>query len=1368
MSDYADKEQDDPVEKVPEAKRKKGNGARKFKFQYDFEDGLPNEQQELSNNTFDPDHQIQRKAFNDQRPQQQSSLQLKAMVNQSPQAQQALQFKTMMDRSPQATQALQLKERLDNSPRTKEALHTQQMIHNSPRAVAQRNYLGQFGEKPREKKEQQFPSRPVQMKAKTCSFGNGTEQAKDNNQVQFDAGSSAMDTASIHKTAQKGVEGKGGKLPHLGKIQKSFGKHNVTQAQAYTGPKAASAAKNMGAEAYTTRNKVAFAKSNPSLHTTAHEAAHLIQQGSGIKLKGGVGQKGDPYERHADAVADRVVQGKSAESLLNQFSHPGGVHQKASESAVQNQESGNIFTDNVAPVQCMGHRSYLTNNALVQFQDEQMDDLNTLMANNAYYTLSNQSYPGHTIAPRNTQPGTGALYGSANIITAGEHLDLSKNNSHPGTPTNMGHYSSGARWHRTGGLVHDVSRTSKDQAATRMHALNHKLHPALLNNVADNIFLGTATSNTRHRNRVEAQVEATFRPPNQPATQQNTAYEAALAAAIHVNERTNNTPMLYWSNTAFQNAWVNTAVKASELKGAKATSTNYGAGIALKPSDFLASDNQMGVATVANTFGTNYYHAWADYTVTPRYAGYPNYVKANYFYELSQLINNAHADPNVLSGTTAARGASAIETIVSMNTNDARDLIADLPDHDFRAAVLGNTDAAKTANVLGALIGQDRGMATAVMARLPLAILKNFVDRFSLNNKATIVNTLSANNAPNYAAHFITHIKNNDSAGDAETLLQAMIADNRGDATRVMIHLALADIEAIINAATSGANKAKILNTLSEKNAPDYAADILAYLRRNNAGNTATLLMAMIADDTDYATRVMVLLPLNEIKPIMDALNSYADKAKVVNVLSANNAPDYAMNVLVYIRYNNAANAATLLLAMFTNNTEDATHVMTALTLNELKPLHDAINSGADKARLVNVLSANNAAAYAAQYIAYLKGIHAGNTGTLLRGMVTNDGADATRVIILLSLGDMTTAINTLNATNSAAILDALIANNALNYVADLLANWAGTAANNAANALINMQDANRVSAVCLMPAANTATLTSQLSGTNQGALLNLLVTNNKQNYAADLVGYILNNTNVNTAFIPLSNSNNVSRAAVVSRFPMLDFTALYNFLDDPSKITILNILATNGAENYAANVINTLLSLHESATTNLFEQLNIAAQLNIYNLFQQSIRDKLINNGYAESVFADDVPNADLDNVIPNGLPSALHLAGAAPGNLPGSANPSSPNNVAPTNLKIVSKINLPGKALNNLQGNMPNNLPVGGSIPANDQAFNGPSPNETGYRLEKLATFPTWANRAFPTDFTANVKFYAAVYNKTTPYIEYEQQHTYSTDGT
>ena len=73
----------------------------------------------------------------------------------------------------------------------------------------------------------------------------------------------------------------------------------------------------MGASAFATGSTVGFAQS-PDLHTAAHEAAHVVQQRGGVQLKDGVGRAGDTYERHADAVADRVVRGDSAEALLTQ------------------------------------------------------------------------------------------------------------------------------------------------------------------------------------------------------------------------------------------------------------------------------------------------------------------------------------------------------------------------------------------------------------------------------------------------------------------------------------------------------------------------------------------------------------------------------------------------------------------------------------------------------------------------------------------------------------------------------------------------------------------------------------------------------------------------------------------------------------------------------------------------------------------------------------------------------------------------------------------------------------------------------------------------------------------------------------------
>lgn len=134
-----------------------------------------------------------------------------------------------------------------------------------------------------------------------------------------DAGS-----AAIHQIADHGLSGAGGALPHQAAISQSFGpQHDVSGIKAHVGGAASEATSAMGAQAYAKGNEVAFG-SSPSLHTAAHEAAHVIQQRAGVHLKGGVGEVGDPHERHADAVADAVVRGDSAAGLLSAYSGGGG------------------------------------------------------------------------------------------------------------------------------------------------------------------------------------------------------------------------------------------------------------------------------------------------------------------------------------------------------------------------------------------------------------------------------------------------------------------------------------------------------------------------------------------------------------------------------------------------------------------------------------------------------------------------------------------------------------------------------------------------------------------------------------------------------------------------------------------------------------------------------------------------------------------------------------------------------------------------------------------------------------------------------------------------------------------------------------
>jgi hypothetical protein len=124
-----------------------------------------------------------------------------------------------------------------------------------------------------------------------------------------------LDSGAVHAAAARGTQGAGGALPHLERIQRSFGRHDVGGIRAYTGAAATEAAFAMGASAFAWGDKVGFA-GKPGLRTAAHEAAHVVQQRAGVHLKSGVGQAGDRYEQQADAVAERVAQGRSAEGLL--------------------------------------------------------------------------------------------------------------------------------------------------------------------------------------------------------------------------------------------------------------------------------------------------------------------------------------------------------------------------------------------------------------------------------------------------------------------------------------------------------------------------------------------------------------------------------------------------------------------------------------------------------------------------------------------------------------------------------------------------------------------------------------------------------------------------------------------------------------------------------------------------------------------------------------------------------------------------------------------------------------------------------------------------------------------------------------------
>lgn len=142
-------------------------------------------------------------------------------------------------------------------------------------------------------------------------------------------------------TARQGTSGSGGRLPHFADIQRSFGRHDVGNVSAHQGSRAAAAARVIGARAYTTGDRVAFAAA-PDLHTAAHEAAHVVQQRAGVHLSSAVGEAGDSHERHAETVADQVVRGQSAEALLDQVAPAGSRSLAVQRQVVQRAISTNF------------------------------------------------------------------------------------------------------------------------------------------------------------------------------------------------------------------------------------------------------------------------------------------------------------------------------------------------------------------------------------------------------------------------------------------------------------------------------------------------------------------------------------------------------------------------------------------------------------------------------------------------------------------------------------------------------------------------------------------------------------------------------------------------------------------------------------------------------------------------------------------------------------------------------------------------------------------------------------------------------------------------------------------------------------------
>lgn len=132
--------------------------------------------------------------------------------------------------------------------------------------------------------------------------------------------------------ARQGTADAGEPLPQLDRLQQAFGPHDLSSVRVHRGPAAQQAASALSATAFTHGEHIAL--SGPaSLHTLAHEAAHVVQQRQGGPPRG-LSQPGDASEQAADAVAKQVVDGGSAAALLGKRDG-GGAAATAAADAVQ-------------------------------------------------------------------------------------------------------------------------------------------------------------------------------------------------------------------------------------------------------------------------------------------------------------------------------------------------------------------------------------------------------------------------------------------------------------------------------------------------------------------------------------------------------------------------------------------------------------------------------------------------------------------------------------------------------------------------------------------------------------------------------------------------------------------------------------------------------------------------------------------------------------------------------------------------------------------------------------------------------------------------------------------------------------------------
>lgn len=264
----------------------------------------------------------------------------------------------------------------------------------------------------------------------------------------------------------------------------------------------------------------------------------------------------------------------------------------------------------------------------LQLKDSQFETRPDSLDN--YQGTSNVTYGNHqyNISGHNASGCANAVW----IETAGERKNGGASN--PGTPPRLLDFNDQKYFSAKGGLVKDKNGR---QTATKMHAINHRFDQGPTQGTADNIFMGTASSNNPgHLHKVETPLLNSLSPGNT----NNAAYRATLNRATKMQCVADGAWGLCWLGATPAAAGVdNAGVKYSQLFPCFVNQANTNDGFS-QNADAIRKDNAIVLFLNADVACKNYFHTILRYDVTPNYGGKPAYLNDNITHEANNLKND--------------------------------------------------------------------------------------------------------------------------------------------------------------------------------------------------------------------------------------------------------------------------------------------------------------------------------------------------------------------------------------------------------------------------------------------------------------------------------------------------------------------------------------------------------------------------------------------------------------------------------------------------------------------------------------------------------------------------------------------------------